>query len=62
MVVTPRDKTKSNPLANKKAKSITKSVVSYLPFIMSLRGAFTPKELPSLKHGTKLNRDNKSVG
>ena len=28
-VVTPKDKTKSNPLANEKVRSITKSVVSF---------------------------------
>ena len=30
-------------------------------FLLSLReGVFTPKGLPALKHGSKMNRDNKS--
>ena len=42
-VVTPKDKTKSNPLANQKVRSITKSVVNFSSFPVSLRGAFAPK-------------------
>ena len=60
-VVTPKDKTKSNPLANQKVSSITKSVVSFSSFPVSLRGALAPKELPGLKHGTKKNKENKSA-
>ena len=60
-VVTPKDKTKSNTLANQKVRSITKSVVRFYSFPVSLRGAFAPKELPVLKHGTKMNRGNKSA-
>ena len=60
-VVTPKDKTKSNPLTNQKVRSITKSVVTFLSFPVLLKGAFTPRELPELKHGTKMNRNNKSA-
>ena len=58
-VVTPKDKTKSNPLDNQKVRLITKSAVIFQSFRISLRGAFAPKELPALKHGRKINRDNK---
>ena len=57
-VITPKGNTKSTSLANKKFRSIIKSVVSFYSFPVSLRGAFVPKELPALKHGTKMNRDN----
>ena len=60
-VVTPKDKKKANPLANQNVRSVTKSVVSFQSFPVSLRDAFAPKELRALKHGTKMNRDNKSV-
>ena len=60
-VVTPKDKAKSNPLANQKVRSITISAVSFLSFPASLRGAFIPKVLPALKHRTKMNRGNKST-
>ena len=60
-VVRPKDKTKSNPLANQKVRFITKSVVSFRLFPVSLRGTFTPKELPALEHEAKMNRGNKSV-
>ena len=49
-VVTPKDKTKSNPLAREKVRILSKSVV-----------VFTPKRLPASKHGCKINRDNKST-
>ena len=60
-IVIPKDKTESNPYANQKVRSITKSAISFLSFPVSLRGAFGPKELPALKHGTKMNRGNKSA-
>ena len=60
-VVTPKDKTKSNCPANQKVRSKTESGVSFQSFQVSLRGALTPKQLPALKHGTKMNRDNKSA-
>ena len=41
--------------------SITNSMVRVYSFPMSLKGAFTPKELAVLKHGTKTNRDKKSA-
>ena len=52
-VVTPKDKTKSNPLANQNVRSITKSVLSFYSFPVSLKGAFAPKKLSALKHGKK---------
>ena len=38
VVVTPKNKTKSTPLANHKVRSITKSAVSFQSFPVSLRG------------------------
>ena len=32
----------------------------YSSFSVPLRGAIAPRELPALKHWTKMNRDNKS--
>ena len=60
-VVTPKDKTKSNTLANQKVRFITKSVVSFSSLPVSLTEDFTPKELQALKHGTKMSKDNKSA-
>ena len=61
-VVTSKDKAKSNPLANQKVMSITKSMVSFKSFlIVSLRGAFAPKELKKQKRGTITNRCKKSA-
>ena len=60
-VITPKDKTKSNTLANQKVRSIAKSMVSFWSFPVLLRGAFTSKELPALKHETIMNSDNKSA-
>ena len=60
-VVTLKDKTKSNPLVNQKVRSITKSVVSFKSFPVSLRGPFVPLKLPALKHVTIINRGNKSA-
>ena len=57
-VVTPTDKTKSNPLANQKVMLIAKCVGKFLVFP---RGRFAPKELPALKHGTKRIQYNKSA-
>ena len=54
-------KTKSNPFANQKVRSITKSVVSFWSFPVPLRRVFAPKELQASQHGTKINRDNKLV-
>ena len=46
--VTAKDKTMSNPLANQKVKSITKSVVSFQAFPVPLRGVTAPKELSAV--------------
>ena len=56
-IVTPKDKKNSSPLANRKVRSIIKSVVSFYSFPVSLRGAFAPKA--ALKHGAKMNKNNK---
>ena len=42
-VVMFKDKTKSNPHTNQKVRSITKSVVSFKSFPVSLRGVFAAK-------------------
>ena len=39
-VVTPKDKTKSNPLAQEKVRILSKSVVSSQSFPVSLKGVF----------------------
>ena len=59
--VRPIAKTKLDPLVNQKVSSITKSVVSFYSFPVSLRGAFAPKELPALKNGAKMKSNNKSA-
>ena len=59
-VVRPKYRTKSNPFANQKVRCITKCVVNFCSFAMSLRGAFTPNKLPALKDGTIMNKGNKS--
>ena len=53
------DETKSNPLADQKVRSITKSVLRFCTFPVSLRAAFAPKVLPALKYGVKMNMDKK---
>ena len=53
-----QNKTKSNPLVNQKLRCITKFVVSFYSLSMSLKGAFAPKELPTLKHGAKIEITN----
>ena len=58
-VVTPKDKSKSTPLLIKKlGPSQNLWLVLVLP--TALGGAFTPIELPALKHGRNMNRGNKS--
>ena len=44
-----------------KSQVLTKSVVSFLLFPVSIREVLASKELAALKHGTKMNRDNKSA-
>ena len=60
-IITPRDQTKSNPLANQEESSITKAVVSFKFFSVSSREGLAVKELPAFKYGTKINKDNKSA-
>ena len=61
-VVTPKGKTKSNPIARQKVRTLSKSVVSSsLSQCHYQEGVFTPKGLPASKHGSKMNRDNKSA-
>ena len=48
-VVTPKDKTKLNSIANKNVRFITKSVVNSQSLAVSLTGGFASKELPNIK-------------
>ena len=57
--VTP--KVKRTKFTNQKVRPITKSVISFQSFAVTLRRAFAPKELPALKYKTNMNRDNKSA-
>ena len=61
-VVTPKDKTKSNPLARQKVRTLSKSVISFYSFPVSLSGgSFHSQRETSIKHGSKMSRDNKSA-
>ena len=54
---TPKDKTKSNPLAREKVGILSKSVVSFFPSVLKKKEF----SLPASKCGSKMNRDNKSA-
>ena len=61
-VATPSDKTKSIPLA-RQSQDLLKISGKFLvfPSVIKRKGVFTPKGLPSSKHGSKTSRDNKST-
>ena len=56
------DKTKSIPLA-RQSQDLLKISGKFLvfPSVIKRKGVFTPKGLPSSKHGSKTSRDNKST-
>ena len=62
-VVTPRDKTKSNPLARLKLRIFSISVVSFYSLSQCHydEEVYTPNEVSASKHGSKINRGNKSA-
>ena len=60
-VVTPEEKKKSIPIARQKVRTSKFVVSSSLSQCHYEEGVFTPKGLPASKHGSKMNRDNKSA-
>lgn len=58
--VTPRDKTNSSSHVDQKIKSTTKSALNFQLSPVTLSGGFAPKQVTTLKHGIKINKNNKS--
>ena len=52
-VVTPTDKTKSNPLANQKVRLITKCVGKFVVFPIVIKRTFCSKRVTSIKAWNK---------